>query len=373
MIGMIKEQMLENIQKRLAERDLEALLVYSDGTHSLLVPTHMHYVVGTRAMGPSAALITRDGKARWLVEPAWDVPRVKPLTWIKDVRGTTNLCRDLMASLSELCPSGKLAGCGLAPMPHDLYSSLEAKVKVTAANDLVEDITKIRTAAEIALMREVGEIADVGANAMIQYARPGVSEFELVARMEHAMRLAGADDNFILISTGPHNQEMHEPTERRLQPGDIVIGEISPAKDSQFMQLCRTVVLGKPSPVVVAKYDMLLEAFHKALAEIRTGAPANLMSKAMNGVISQAGYAKFCYPPYMRARGHGFGVGTLAPGGAIDDDTAKCFERNQPVVCHPNQYLEESGYLACGETVLVTDTGFERLSKTETRLESVEV
>ena len=370
---MIKSHVQQEIQKRLAERDLEALLVYSDGTHSLLVPTHLHYVTGTRAMGPSAAIVARNGQARWLVEPEWDVQRVKPLTWIKDVRGTRNLCRDLMVALSELCPSGKLAGCGLAPMPEGLYASLEAKVKVTPGNDLVEDVTRVRTDAEVELMREVGEIADVGANAMAEFARPGVTEFELVARMEHAMRLAGADDNFILISTGPHNQEMHEPTERRLEPGDIVIGEISPAKDAQFMQLCRTVVLGKPSALVVAKYEMLMEAFRKALAEVRVGASAGQMSKAMNAVISQAGYEKFCYPPYMRARGHGFGVGTLAPGGAIDDDTTKPFERNQPVVVHPNQYLEETGYLACGETVLVTDNGYERLSKTETRLESVEV
>jgi hypothetical protein len=38
------------------------------------------------------------------------------------------------------------------------------------------------------------------------------------------------------------------------------------------------------------------------------------------------------------------------------------------VVVHPNQYLPATGYLACGETVLVTPTGADRLSRTETRL-----
>ena len=101
---MIKTKMRENIQKRLAERGLDALLVYSDGTHSLLVPSYLHYVTGTRAMGPSAALITRDGKAKWLVEPAWDKNRVKPLTWIEDVRGTSNLAGELLSALKELGP-----------------------------------------------------------------------------------------------------------------------------------------------------------------------------------------------------------------------------------------------------------------------------
>jgi hypothetical protein len=38
------------------------------------------------------------------------------------------------------------------------------------------------------------------------------------------------------------------------------------------------------------------------------------------------------------------------------------------VAVHPNQYLPETGYLACGETVLVTDGGIERLAKTESKL-----
>jgi Xaa-Pro aminopeptidase len=38
------------------------------------------------------------------------------------------------------------------------------------------------------------------------------------------------------------------------------------------------------------------------------------------------------------------------------------------VAVHPNQYIPETGYLACGETVFVTDEGIERLTKTEMKL-----
>ena len=51
-----------------------------------------------------------------------------------------------------------------------------------------------------------------------------------------------------------------------------------------------------------------------------------------------------------------------APGGAIDDNTKTAFARDQFVVIHPNQYIPETGYLACGETYLVTDTGAEKLA-----------
>jgi Xaa-Pro aminopeptidase len=97
------------------------------------------------------------------------------------------------------------------------------------------------------------------------------------------------------------------------------------------------------------------------------------MAIAMNKVIGEAGYAKYCVPPYMRARGHGMGVGSIAPGGVIDDETEAKFEKGQVVVVHPNQYLPELGYLACGETVLVTDKGIERLEESLTRLHVKEV
>ena len=256
-------------------------------------------------------------------------------------------------------------------MPEALYAALAEGAVLSSANAAVEDVARVKTPAELANIHEVGRIADVGFNAIIEAGRPGMREFELVAEMEYAMRCAGADETFILLSTGPHNDEMHEPTERVLERGDIIIGEITPVKDGQFIQLCRTVVLGRPEPKVVKAYDLLLKAFQESLVEVRPGVASGVISKAMNRVISTAGFGKFCYPPYMRARGHGFGVGSIAPGGAIDDDTQTPFEVGQAVVVHPNQYLEETGYLACGETVLVSKDGYERLAATDTRLYSV--
>lgn len=368
---MINPTMRQSIQQRLEGSGQDALVVYSTGVFSILSASYLHYVTGVRPAGPQAAVIARDGRARLLVEPAWDAPRVAARTWIEDVRPTASLCRDLLAAIRELCPTGRVAGTGLADMPEDLFAALQAAAQCAPANDLVEDIALSKTAAEVALIRELGRVADAGFQAVLDHARPGIKEYELVAQIEYRMRMEGADDNFILLSTGPHNDEMHEPTERVLKAGDIIIGEITPARDGQFVQLCRTVVLGAPSDKVVGTFEMLIRAHEAALREVRPGVPAGRMSQAMNKVISDAGYAKFCYPPYMRARGHGFGVGSIAPGGAIDDDTKKPFSVNQSVVVHPNQYLEETGYLALGETVLISAGGYEQLGRTENRLYTV--
>jgi Xaa-Pro aminopeptidase len=189
-----------------------------------------------------------------------------------------------------------------------------------------------------------------------------------VAETEYAMRQAGADDNFILIGSGPHNDAMRAPTDRRLEAGDIVIGEITPVVGGQFIQLCRTISIGPPPQVLVEKYDLLLRAYRAAVSRLIVGAPASVVASTINAMLAAAGYREFCYPPYMRTRGHGFGVGSVTPGMVIDEDTTHLLGEHQVIVVHPNQYLPETGYLACGETLLVTSDGSERLSRTDTRL-----
>jgi Xaa-Pro dipeptidase len=364
------EKSLELINKK----GLAGLIVYSGGTCSILSPSYLHYFCGCRPMGTrNAALLTKTGKIALLVEPSWDAERVSARSWIKDVRGTTNFKRDLVRLLRRFGLSGPVGVAGSGEMTEEVYAAASSVAELQPADFIIEEMSREKTDEEMEIVHDTARIADIGFKTFLECARPGVREYELVAEMEFVMRATGADDIFILLSSGPHNEEMHEPTDRRLRAGDIIIGEITPVREGQFMQLCRTVVLGQPAPIVKEKYDMLLRAFRESLAAIKPGVEASAMSKAMNRIISEAGYAKYCYPPYMRARGHGFGVGSLRPGGAVDDETKVLFEKQQVVVVHPNQYLPETGYLACGETVLVTDDGAERLAKTETKLYVKEV
>jgi Xaa-Pro dipeptidase len=366
---MMDPAKLGRVAEEIDKRGLAGLLIYSRGTTFVLRPSYLHYFSGTRPVGRNtAALLSNNGKTVLLVEPAWDASRLQSKTWITDVRGTSCFLEDLTGVLEELNITGAVGVMGSEEMGVDLHEAIAKRARIEEAGDIVENLAGEKTERELRVIRETGKIADVGFKAFLKYARVGIREYELLAEMEYAMRSAGADDIFNLVSSGSHNQAMHAPSDRRLAPGDIVIGEITPAREGQFIQLCRTVVLGEPAPVLKEKYAILLEGLKRSMAEIRSGNPASLLSKAMNRVIGDAGYSKYCYPPFMRARGHGFGVGSIAPGAVIDDNTQVDLKRHQVVIGHPNQYFPETGYLACGETVLVTDTGPERLSETETKL-----
>ena len=114
-----------------------------------------------------------------------------------------------------------------------------------------------KSAFELERLRRAAEIADAGVSALHEDARPGLKEYELAAIVEHRMRSLGAEDNFGMVVANSHNQALHPPTDRVVQPGDIIIGEITPCIGGLFVQICRTMVLGEPPPVVREKYAIL--------------------------------------------------------------------------------------------------------------------
>ena len=96
------------------------------------------------------------------------------------------------------------------------------------------------------------------------------------------------------------------------------------------------------------------------------------VTNAINGVFQKAGYGYYCRPPYMRVRGHGLGITSDRPGDIVDRNE-RVLESGMVFVMHPNQYIPESGYLMCGETVVVAEDGAKSLSECDAQLDVIAV
>src|SRR5262245_3849905 len=280
------------------ERGLAGLVVYSDGTCNILRASYWHYFAEVAPIGPNdAAIVSAGGQVTLLVQPSWDVARIRRRTWIDDVRGADEFAESLTGASRRLGITGTVGLAGGREMPFPIYDALSRTVAIQTADDIIETIAIEKTPEELALVRKAAAAADAGFEAFRRAARVGVREYEIVAEVEHAMRVAGADDNFILLSTGPHNTAMRAPTDRQVVEGDIVIGEITPVCNGQFIQLCRTVSVGPPAPALVQHYALLLRAYERALEAVRASLPASIIASTIDGVLAEAGYAEYCRPP----------------------------------------------------------------------------
>ena len=353
------ERRVSQVREAMRERDLYTLLLYDSGRHNFLRMNYVAYLTDFISVGPQTMLVLPLDDAPVLyLSPVWDIPRAQEESWVSDVRPF----KDFWTQLAGI--SGKVGLVGREAMHVDLNDEIVKTLKQTPVNakDIIEYMARCKSAFELERLRRAAQIADAGVKALHDDARVGLKEYELAAIVEHRMRYLGAEDNFGMVVANNHNQALHPPTDRITRPGDIIIGEITPCIGGLFVQICRTMVLGEPPLVVREKYAILKTAMSIGMEVAKTGMPASAVAAAINGTFIEAGYEKYCRPPFMRVRGHGLGCGSFAPGSLEDDNKTK-LEEGMTFIIHPNQYLPETGYLTLGDTVVMTQTKAESLMR----------
>jgi Xaa-Pro dipeptidase len=365
-IGALKEAM--------QREKLSAMLFYSSGQLSMLEVNAVLWISGVMPIGPHTGVLLRpSGEATMIISNSWDEGRVRAQTWIEDIRVADDFVKELESLSAHNGVTGNLGIAGFKFMPSSVYHGIEAisNLRPQPADLILNSLARSPGAESLPVLERCATIADAGFSAIVENARVGMYEYELAAEMDYAMRSRGAEDNFGMLTASDHGHCAHPPQDRKIRPGDVIIAEITPALEGHFIQLCRTAVVGKASPLLREKFAILEEALAKSLDKVRPGGKVGEISQVMNQVFSAAGYEKYCHPPYMRVRGHGLGLLSI-PFAEIVDENETVIEAETAFVVHPNQYIPETGYLMLGDTVWVEEKGFRRLTQTPMRLFEVD-
>jgi Xaa-Pro aminopeptidase len=374
-VAVGKNVRLIEAAKYLQTGGFDGLIAASNGLNNFLESNAVYVLSGVRPIGESAVVLDRDGRSTLIATPAWDGERAASISSTDQAVGTD----DLAAALKDVVGNYRLnmartISVGLSLLSQGLAARIGAGLGALPkpADELARDLARVRTAEELKAAEHATWIAERGYERVLEFARPGLREYELAAELYCFTKKLGAEDNFLLMSASQHNLAVRAAGERVLDVGDIILSEITPCYRGQFAQICRTTVIGEPRPVVREKFAILQDAMSAGLEAGRAGAAVADLTRAINGVIAKAGYGDYCRPPYMRVRGHGLGITSDRPGDIVEGN-GRVLEAGMVFVMHPNQYLPESGYLMCGEPVVVTDGGARALSARRAQLDVIAV
>jgi Xaa-Pro aminopeptidase len=340
------------------------LVVLHDGVHSYLEPNPVFALTRCKTIGEGAAVVEPDGLMTVVAAPAWDAARLRAESGCEVIG-----CDDVAATLGEiLAGRDRIEVAGLDDVPLRFRQRLEAVI-----GELVpvpSDTTRPKTDHELHAARRAADVAEEAYASLLAGVRPGVREHELVARLDAEVRCHGADDHFVLASSSPAGDNVRAPTDRELTRGDVVNVEISPSVDGQFVQICHTVVLGEATSRRREDYALLLDALARGMAAARPGSTVADVVAELDAPLIAAGLAEYCRPPHIRVRGHGQGLASLAPGD-ITWDNHTPLQTGMMFTLHPNQRFPRSGYMLCGEPVVVTATGAMALTRRRPGLDEV--
>ncbi len=171
----------------------------------------------------------------------------------------------------------------------------------------------VKSAEEIALIREGARIADVGGAAVRDAIRAGTREIDVAIAGRDAMELEIARahpqselrDSWVWFQSGLNTDGAHNPvTTRSLQMGDILSLNTFPMISGYYTALERTLFLGEPDADSLRTWQANVAAHELGLSLIKPGATCSGISAEINRFFTDEGllqYRSFGY-------GHSFGL-----------------------------------------------------------------
>lgn len=370
-IAVERERRQARLRAALADDGFDGLLAFAPAWRR----ENVRYLTGAPVRGSLAlAYLPGDGTPAAFVARPEDDDAIRAAGFVDDVRplelpGLAPLADRLAAELR----GGRLGVAHAELVPHALWSALQRAlpgVTLDSATALMDRVRMVKSEWELQRMRRSAAVCDAGWAAFLAALRPGLTEYELVAEVEGAVKAAGAEDNFMLIASGGDEvRGMTPPGPRRLRAGDMVRTELTPQMDGYWAQICRTAVIGAPVQAQRDSFALFDEAVAAGLDAVRAGVTAHDVAKAENDVFRRHGYGEYCTSEYTRVRGHGHGLHLDEVPIIEGEETV--LEANAVVIVHPNTYTPLAGYHVLGDPVIVTPDGSEPLLRSARELNAV--
>jgi Xaa-Pro aminopeptidase len=292
----------------------------------LTKPANMFYLTGDGRLC-AYAMITQDGQVA-LGVPITDVEDVKQLAHFDHIVGfddEVGMIHSIAHYFEQFGMQEGVVGLEYTFLTQSMMSMMthpHAKpegVTVKNCTHILSELRLVKDDEEIERIRAAAQVATVGMEAVIKSVKPGVTESQVAAEAEYAMRQAGADEFWrTYVSSGPRTQIAHGlPTQRKLQPGDLVMIDIHPIVNGYSADICRTVCVGQPISEQQAAYDLYLKAQQTTIDKVKAGIGMVELEQTLHGVIKEAGHGEHIFGPVIHGVGIEFEEAPLPPGHAF--------------------------------------------------------
>ena len=255
---------------------------------------------------------------------------------------------------------------------------------------IVNEMRLIKTASELKLMRQAGEISARAHCRAMGIAKPGIYEYQLQAEIEHEFMASGATAPAYtsIVGGGKNGCILHYIENReKINNGDLVLIDAGCEYQNYAADITRTFPInGEFSREQAAIYDIVLEAQVQAMAKIAPGAAYNVANEItiavitqglvdlgiLNGDVSELIEQQACKEFYMHSSGHWLGMDVHDVGDYKIDGQWRDFEPGMVLTVEPGIYIAPDSKnvadrwrglaVRIEDNVAVTKTGCEDLT-----------
>ncbi|MEM2917303.1 MAG: Xaa-Pro peptidase family protein [Candidatus Bathyarchaeia archaeon] len=387
------EKRIEKVREELAKRKLDAL--YLTSGISFFYLTGYSYIATER---PAALIVPLHGEITFmgpqlerdhiplktsLIKNIYTYPdypgQKHPMDFFAEFMKEMGLA-DKRIGIDNMAGASGIFGYRGTPITEKL-----PKAKFVNAKDIVDDMRRVKSQAEIELIRESVKWANLATTLLQEYVEPGLWDVEvsLAASYEASVimkKTLGPDyvqthwalAPAIALFRGQVGEMSAIPhsigTGRCIKEGDVLIGEAAAEIGGYSCELERTMIVGEPTEKQKKYFKVMLEAQDAALKAFKPGAKCSDVDKAVAKVFRKAGLTNLV----RHHTGHGLGLeGHEPPWLDVGDETV--LKPGMVFSCEPGIYEPKFAGFRHSDTVVITEDGAEVLTYYPRDLDSLTI
>jgi Xaa-Pro aminopeptidase len=250
---------------------------------------------------------------------------------------------------------------------HTAFQFVQSKLpdaQFTDATDVVGFARYVKSAEEVAFVRESARVAEAGLDELIKLARPGIDAGALYS--DSLARLLELRSEYFPLTLSIDSIDSQKPLRyfkpplgRRLEANALITNEVNAIRGAQLTQVSQPVLLGKIPESWKPVIDLHREVYEAGLALVKPGESFGALTDLVAGLGAKRGMKAVA-----RLQGCGYGDdGPLLSGkpnrGALRD---LAMEPGNAFVWKPlAATADEKIQFSFGGPVLVTERGCENL------------
>ncbi len=319
----------QKVQEMMDEQRIDLMIAYADD-RATFGAAHARWLANFPVhFEPVCILIPRHGQPVMLVGPESDQYALLAgqISDVRVLREFTHPNEDYpyarIQSLSEILSEiGQdvaalkrvgLAGRGLVSA--DLLAALQRAlphVEWLDVENTMCDLRAEKSPAELAVIRHAYQIAEAGFQAGLDKIALGVTEREIAAEIEAAMRRAGAEGTGIdtIVASGPNTRPiLARSTFRPIVKNDLVLLTVAPRYEGYHAAIGRLVLVGDPGQEIRQALDVASAAQEACFAALRPGIEGRAVEAIGRQIVGDGGLGQY----FLYSGVHSVGVIEFEP------------------------------------------------------------
>lgn len=243
-----------------------------------------------------------------------DVPYVKSNSAVSNVLGymfpSSSLGENIVKVINEMCIKAPRIGFTKYFVEFSVFDALRKGVEdiqFINITDLSYRLRAVKDEIEIQYIKKASEFLSEGMKAAVQSIKPGMTEVQVLAEAEYAMRKSGSEGATFRMQVLTQDRQLilHPYAGNNvINNNQTVVIHLGASYNGYTSKMCRTVALGRINTETEKIYNLLTAAQDKAVEKCVPPVAVKDVYDAAYNVIEEGGYGH----NFLDVIGYGVGI-----------------------------------------------------------------